>query len=74
MLKLRSGFDVGLLHHSLRCTMIALFFVPLMALLSRTAGGGYLASRLPSFLPEMLFGITIGIGGIMAAGILDKFY
>lgn len=38
-----------------------ILLVPLMAVLARAAGGGLFATRLPSFLPEVLFGLFFGV-------------
>ena len=41
---------------------VLFLFPPVMALLSRMSGGGLFASRIPSFLPEVLFALGFGLG------------
>lgn len=46
--------------------LLTIFLTTLMSVLSRLAGGGLFAPKLPAWLPEILFGAAIGF----AAGLL----
>lgn len=53
--------------------MLNLLYIPIMSVLSRMCGGGFYGDRLkPSWLPEVFFGLTIGLSlfGITWQGFL----